>query len=268
MATADGPCAPGRSVVSGRNRQGVRESRARDARAAGQPHSRPRCPSPSSSRRLRVPAVPCGTPFAAQAVSGIFARAFCRRGRYAGHGFPTGPIHRRQSNEAGSRRRPRRWRTRGGSDRNGLRPGDGRGRCARADRWRADDRCTGGATSLGSVRITHAVKANGERLAPGTYTVRLTAEEAKPEVKGQTPSLERWVEFLQGKQVKGREVVTIVPESDIAQVSDGKRVSRRHRTRGNAEGKRLCARVDQSGRQQLPDSSAAGVMLEADYGWK
>ena len=83
----------------------------------------------------------------------------------------------------------------------------------------------GGATSLGSVRITHAVKANGERLAPGTYTVRLTAEEAKPEVKGQTPSLERWVEFLQGKQVKGREVVTIVPESDIAQVSDGKRVS-------------------------------------------
>ena len=54
--------------------------------------------------------------------------------------------------------------------------------------------------------------------------MRLTAEEAKPDVKGQTPSLERWVEFLQGSKVKGREVVTIVPEGDIAQVSDGKRV--------------------------------------------
>jgi hypothetical protein len=82
----------------------------------------------------------------------------------------------------------------------------------------------GGATSLGSVRLTRAVKANGQPLAAGSYTVRLTEEQARPEAKGQDPSLERWVEFLQGSQVKGREVVTIVPESDIAQVSDGKRV--------------------------------------------
>jgi hypothetical protein len=81
-----------------------------------------------------------------------------------------------------------------------------------------------GATSLGSVRLTRAVKANGQPLAAGSYTVRLTEEQARPEAKGQDPSLERWVEFLQGSQVKGREVVTIVPESDIAQVSDGKRV--------------------------------------------
>ena len=81
-----------------------------------------------------------------------------------------------------------------------------------------------GATSLGSVRITHAVKANGEPLKPGTYSVRLTPEEAKPDVKGQTAALERWVEFLQGNQVKGREVVSIVPDSEIAQVAESKRV--------------------------------------------
>jgi hypothetical protein len=85
-------------------------------------------------------------------------------------------------------------------------------------------KATAGATSLGSVRLTRAVKANGQPLAAGSYTVRLTEEQARPEAKGQDPSLERWVEFLQGSQVKGREVVTIVPESDIAQVSDGKRV--------------------------------------------
>ena len=81
-----------------------------------------------------------------------------------------------------------------------------------------------GAMSLGSVRLTRAVKANGQPLAAGSYTVRLTEEQARPDAKGQNPSLERWVEFLQGSQVKGREVVTIVPEGDIAQVSDGKRV--------------------------------------------
>jgi hypothetical protein len=83
-----------------------------------------------------------------------------------------------------------------------------------------------GQTSLGSVRIPRAVKANGERLAPGTYAVRLTNEEATPDAKGQTESLERWVEFLQGGQVKGREVASIVPDDEIAQVADSKRVPR------------------------------------------
>ena len=83
-----------------------------------------------------------------------------------------------------------------------------------------------GQTALGSVRIPRAVKANGERLAPGTYAVRLTAEEARPEAKGQTASLERWVEFLQGGQVKGREVASIVPDNEIAQVAENKRVPR------------------------------------------
>jgi hypothetical protein len=82
-----------------------------------------------------------------------------------------------------------------------------------------------GATALGTVRIPRAVTANGERLAPGTYRVRLTGEDARPEVKGQTPSLERWVEFLQGNTVKGREVVSIVPEAEIAQVAEGRKVA-------------------------------------------
>jgi hypothetical protein len=80
-----------------------------------------------------------------------------------------------------------------------------------------------GTTSLGSVRLTQKVIADGKPLAAGTYMVRLTADEAKPPATGQTPSMERWVEFLQGGQVKGREVVTIIPDSDIAQVAKGPR---------------------------------------------
>lgn len=71
---------------------------------------------------------------------------------------------------------------------------------------------------LGSVHLTKGVKADGKMLSPGTYQVRLTAQTATPAAKGQTPALERWVEFLQKGQVKGREVVTIVPQSEIDKV--------------------------------------------------
>jgi hypothetical protein len=72
--------------------------------------------------------------------------------------------------------------------------------------------------ALGSVHLTSGVKANGQALAAGNYQVRLTAQAASPDAKGQTASLERWIEFVQGGQVKGREVVTIVPQSDISKV--------------------------------------------------
>src|SRR5262245_23782274 len=52
--------------------------------------------------------------------------------------------------------------------------------------------------ALGTVRIPKAVKANGQPLAPGTYQVRLTADEAKPDAAGTSGKLERWVEFLKG----------------------------------------------------------------------
>ena len=75
-----------------------------------------------------------------------------------------------------------------------------------------------GEMALGAVTIRQRVKANGQTLPPGTYQIRLTAEEAKPDAIGQTSQLERWVEFRQGTQVKGREVVIIVPASDVSKV--------------------------------------------------
>ena len=76
--------------------------------------------------------------------------------------------------------------------------------------------------SLGAVRIPRAVKADGKALPAGTYQVRITTQEAQPLAPGQTPQYERWAEFLQGGQVKGREVVTVVPQADIAQVAEDK----------------------------------------------
>jgi hypothetical protein len=75
-------------------------------------------------------------------------------------------------------------------------------------------------TTLGPVRIAKAVKADGQSLPAGMYQLRVTEREASPAAPGQTPQYERWAEFLQGGQVKGREVVTIVPQSDIAQVAE------------------------------------------------
>jgi hypothetical protein len=71
-----------------------------------------------------------------------------------------------------------------------------------------------GAVALGSARLTKSVMADGKPLPAGTYQVRVTADEAKPEAVGTTEPLERWVEFLQGGQVKGREVVSIVPAAE------------------------------------------------------
>ena len=75
-----------------------------------------------------------------------------------------------------------------------------------------------GEIALGSVRFAKGVKADGKPLAAGTYQVRLTAQSASPPAKGQSEGLERWVEFVQRGQVKGREVVTIIPQSEINQV--------------------------------------------------
>ena len=71
---------------------------------------------------------------------------------------------------------------------------------------------------LGTVRIPRAVTADGKPLAPGRYQVRLTADSAKPEAVGTSQQLERWVEFVQGGKVVGREVVSIVPQAEIKMV--------------------------------------------------
>jgi hypothetical protein len=75
-----------------------------------------------------------------------------------------------------------------------------------------------GEMALGSVHLPKGVKADGKSLPAGIYQVRLTAQTATPPAKGETPTLERWVEFTQKGQVKGREVVTIVPQSEIDKV--------------------------------------------------
>jgi hypothetical protein len=75
-----------------------------------------------------------------------------------------------------------------------------------------------GDQALGTVTLRKAVKADGKTLPAGTYQVRLTAQQATPDAKGQTDAAERWVEFVKGGKVVGREVVTIVPQAEIALV--------------------------------------------------
>lgn len=72
-----------------------------------------------------------------------------------------------------------------------------------------------GEMALGTVRIPRAVMADGKPLPAGSYQVRLTAQTAKPEAVGTSEPLERWVEFVQGKTVRGREVASIVPQAEV-----------------------------------------------------
>ena len=74
-----------------------------------------------------------------------------------------------------------------------------------------------GDLALGKVTLPRAVTADGKPLPAGTYEVKLTAQAAKPAV-GTTETLERWVEFAQGGTVKGREVVSIVPQGEVKNV--------------------------------------------------
>ena len=65
--------------------------------------------------------------------------------------------------------------------------------------------------------IRRSVSANRHQVVRA-YQVRLTAQSVSPDAKGSTAGLERWVEFVQGKQVKGREVVSIFPQAEIVHV--------------------------------------------------
>lgn len=75
-----------------------------------------------------------------------------------------------------------------------------------------------GDLALGSVHLPKGVTADGKALPAGTYNLKLTAAQAAPEAVGTTEALERWVELSQGKEVKGREVVSIVPQAEIKMV--------------------------------------------------
>jgi hypothetical protein len=77
-------------------------------------------------------------------------------------------------------------------------------------------------TTLGTVHLAKKVMADGKPLAPGTYQVRLSADEVKP-AAGQSPDAERWVEFVRGGKVVGREVATVVTAQDIGTVAKGRK---------------------------------------------
>ena len=72
---------------------------------------------------------------------------------------------------------------------------------------------------LGTVHFSKVMKADGKSLPAGTYQVRLTAQMPSQPATGATPGLERWVEFVQRGEVKGREVATIVPQAEIKEVA-------------------------------------------------
>lgn len=81
-----------------------------------------------------------------------------------------------------------------------------------------------GETSLGSVNLPRAVMANGQALQAGAYQVRLTAESAQPAVPG--IQMERWVEFVRSGKVVGREVVSIIPQTEVKDLLPGPEGSR------------------------------------------
>ena len=76
-----------------------------------------------------------------------------------------------------------------------------------------------GAAELGTVTLPRRVMANGSSLDAGDYSVHLTNQEASPDTVGALAVLERWVEFRQDGDVKGREVASIVPSSEIGDVA-------------------------------------------------
>ena len=77
-----------------------------------------------------------------------------------------------------------------------------------------------GGTSLGTVNVPRKVTASGQPLAAGTYTLRLLPADLKAAV-GQTPSESRWVEFVQGGKVMGKEVATVLTGPEARKVTKG-----------------------------------------------
>src|SRR4249919_1621349 len=73
-------------------------------------------------------------------------------------------------------------------------------------------------SGLMSVHIPRKVSADGHELAAGTYSLRLSEEAVKP-VVGETPGANKWVEFVQGGSVKGRELATVLTAADAKQIA-------------------------------------------------
>lgn len=76
---------------------------------------------------------------------------------------------------------------------------------------------------LGTVHLSHGVTADGKPLAAGTYQVRLADDPQPATPTGQSAGAERWVEFVQGGKVVGRELATVISATDIVSIAKGKR---------------------------------------------
>lgn len=79
-------------------------------------------------------------------------------------------------------------------------------------------------TSLGSVTIAKKVMADGKALAAGTYSLRVSAD-MPAAVVGQSADESRWVEFLQGGAVKGREMATVLSKDSATDMAKGSAVA-------------------------------------------
>ena len=74
--------------------------------------------------------------------------------------------------------------------------------------------------SIGSVTLSRKVMVDGQPLAAGTYQLRVSPEQPKP-VVGQAPDGARYVEFVRGGNVVGREIATVYSNTDIASIVKG-----------------------------------------------
>jgi hypothetical protein len=72
--------------------------------------------------------------------------------------------------------------------------------------------------ALGSVRLSRATTADGQPLAAGTYSVRVSDTAVTP-VAGQSPDGAVWLEFVQAGTVKGRELATVLVGPAVKQVA-------------------------------------------------
>ena len=73
---------------------------------------------------------------------------------------------------------------------------------------------------LGTIQLGRSLMANGQRLAPGSYQVRLSTDAVTPAAGQQD---EAWVEFVRGGKVAGRELASVVSDADIKSVAKGAR---------------------------------------------
>ena len=71
--------------------------------------------------------------------------------------------------------------------------------------------------ALAQVRIPVTVTANGQPLPAGTYELRLAGGAPIPNA-GQSPDSQRFVEFVGGGSVVGRDVAEILRDSDLPAV--------------------------------------------------